>query len=130
MKTSITKIILLSIALLLTPVLNYSMAYTVSQTNHSAVQKQLKKSASSYYHAKSDKHVVCSTINNSTGSSHQTDEQCDISCCGSLIFLTTTVSLLTSLFLHPAYYNNIPPLAASINLDMQLPPPRSVELHI
>ncbi len=124
MKTPITKIILLSIALLLTPVLNYSMAYTASYTSYSVVQKQA--APSSHYHTTSGKHEhsVCSTFNNSEGSGSHTDKQCSISCCGSLTFLTTTVSLLANLFSHPAYYDNIPPLAASINLGTQLPPPK------
>jgi len=133
-KISITKSILLSIALVFTPLLNYSMAHSLSQINHSARTQFQMPAASSHYHsntATGNNNIYCSAVtdssgNHSAGSCHQKGEQCNISCCGSLTFISAAASLPDNLLLPPVYYHHLPPLAASINIDIHLPPPRSV----
>jgi len=128
MQVSMTKIILLSITLLFTPLLNYSVASGIGipQTSHS---KQELLTLSTPYHTMSDMQQNMHDSNNHNMNmdkcNHQMGDQCNISCCGNVVFISATNPVLIKTSLHPTYFSTYKKPAASINLDGQLRPPKS-----
>lgn len=125
MKISMTRIILLSITLLFTPFLNYSMAFDVTQTNPST-QEHHKVSSSQDHHKASSEHESkhCSISDEHGKCNHENNEQCGTSCCVSIVLFTTNYQPLENFSSLQYFYNTFKQHAESKNIDNQLRPPQ------
>jgi len=125
MKISMTKIIVLSISLLFTPFLNYSMAFTGTQTSTTSHEHQNISSSEQHHTTLGQDEIKHCSISGDHGKcNHESNEQCSTSCCVSIVLLSTTSQIFEYSFIFPNYYNSFMQRAESINIDNQLRPPQ------
>jgi len=122
---TILRIMLLSVTLVFTPLLNYSMAATEGNTK-STPHEHLEGATSSHHHTSSENHDVkhCSLESGIGVCNHQADEQCATSCCVNILLMSSSALVLTIPTIHQSHYNTFIQHAKTKSIDNQLRPPQ------
>ena len=124
-KISILRIILLSVTLVFAPLLNYSMASSLTSTD-SLAHEHSEGTPSNHKHNVSENHDIkhCSLENTTGVCTHQADDSCGTSCCINILLMSSSAQVLTIPTIHQSHYNTFLQHAKLRSIDNQLRPPR------
>jgi len=124
-KMTILRIMLLSVTLVFTPLLNYSMASTLDSTT-TEPHDHLEASLSNHHHTSSENHDFkkCSLESGAGVCNHQADEQCATSCCVNILLMSSSTPVLIIPTIHQSHYNTFMQHAKVKSIDNQLRPPQ------
>jgi len=122
---SILRIILLSITLVFAPLLNYSMASSLTSIDSSA-HVHSEGSPSNHQHNSSKNHNVkhCSLEHAKGVCNHQANDHCSTSCCVNILLMSSSAQVLTISTIHQSYYSTFLQHAEIRSIDNQLRPPQ------